>query len=161
MGESMDQKVLSEKEPHPTITLVLMAAGAAIAVGSLRYGWGSFDSPGPGFLPFFAGAAMVGFSALDLLHSFAKGWRPLRDAWQGMRWTRPAIAAACLLLYSAFLTDLGFLISTIILMVYLYRVLEPSGWKETLFAAVATTGGFYVVFQVWLEAQLPRGPLGF
>ena len=30
-------------------------------------------------------------------------------------------------------------------------------WKETLFAALATTLGFYLVFQTWLEAQLPRG----
>jgi putative tricarboxylic transport membrane protein len=138
-----------------------MVFGAAVAIGSLRYGWGSFDSPGAGFLPFFSGAAIAGFSAIPFLQSLRKGWRPLRELWQGVRWQRGAVATACLLLYSAFLRDLGFLISTIILTTYLYRMLEPTKWKETLLAALVTTLGFYLVFHTWLEAQLPRGLLGF
>jgi hypothetical protein len=59
------------------------------------------------------------------------------------------------------LRDLGFLISTFILAAYLYRMLEPSGWVETLVAAALTTLGFYLVFQVWLEVQLPKGLLTF
>jgi len=157
----MGPKGVASPEAHPTVSLVLMAVGLAIAVGSLGYGWGSFDSPGAGFLPFFSGVAIAGFSALTLLQSLAKGWPRLREAWKGARWQRPAIVTACLLLYSAFLRDLGFLISTVILMIYLYRMLEPSSWKETIFAALATTLGFYLVFQIWLQAQLPRGPLGF
>ena len=122
---------------------------------------GIIRQPGPGFLPFFAGVAIFGFSALTLLQGLTKGWASLGEAWKGARWQSPAIVTASLLLYSAFQRDLGFLISTVVLMIYLYRMLEPSSWKETLFAAVATTLGFYLVFQTWLEAQLPRGLLGF
>jgi putative tricarboxylic transport membrane protein len=152
---------VTKQEEHPTVSLILMAVGLAIAVGSLGYGWGSFDSPGAGFLPFFSGAAMAGFSAITLLQSLRRGWSPLGEAWKGARWLRPAIATACLLLYSTFLRDLGFLVATVILMIYLYRMLEPSSWRVTLFAALATTLGFYLVFQTWLQAQLPRGLLGF
>jgi putative tricarboxylic transport membrane protein len=152
---------LTIQEEHPTVSVVLLVLGGAIAIGSLRYEWGTLDSPGAGFLPFFAGAGMAGFSAVTLLQSLRRGWLPLREAWKGAQWLRPAIVTACLLLYSAFLRDLGFLISTGILMIYLYRVLEPSGWKETFFAALATTLGFYLVFQTLLHAQLPRGMLGF
>jgi putative tricarboxylic transport membrane protein len=138
-----------------------MVFGVAVAIGSLRYGWGSLDTPGAGFLPFFSGVAIAGFAAIPFLQSLKKGWRSLRELWEGVQWRRAATATACLLLYSAFLRDLGFLISTIILTTYLYRMLEPSSWKETLLAALATTLGFYLVFQTWLEAQLPRGLLGF
>jgi len=157
----MGPKGVASPEAHPAVSLVFMAIGIAISGGALGYGWGSFDSPGPGFLPFFAGAAIFGFSALTLLGGLTKGWASLGEAWKGARWQRPAAVTACLLLYSAFQRDLGFLLSTVILMIYLYRLLEPSSWKETLFAAVATTLGFYLVFQTWLEAQLPRGLLGF
>ena len=44
---------------------------------------------------------------------------------------------------------------------HFFRLLEKSSWKVTLFAALATTFGFYLVFQIWLQAQLPRGFLGF
>jgi putative tricarboxylic transport membrane protein len=152
---------LTRPEEHPAASLFLLVLGGAIAAGSLKYGWGALDSPGPGFLPFFSGAAMAGFSAITLLRSLRKGWSPLGEAWKGTRWLRPAVVTACLLLYAAFLRDLGFLIATVLLMIYLYRLLEPAGWKETLFAALATTVGFYLVFQTWLQAQLPRGLLGF
>jgi putative tricarboxylic transport membrane protein len=152
---------VTRQEEHPTVSVVLLVFGGAIAVGSLKYGWGTLDSPGAGFLPFFSGSAMAGFSVITLLQSLRRGWSPLGEAWKGARWLRPAIVTACLLLYAAFLRDLGFLIATVILMIYLYRMLEPSSWKETLFAALATTLGFYLVFQTWLQAQLPRGLLGF
>jgi len=69
------------------------------------------------------------------------------------------MVAVCVLLYTVFLRDLGFLISTSFDGLFL-RVLETSAWKKSLFAALATTVGFYLVFQVWLQAQLPKGPLG-
>ena len=157
----MEQERVSTPEEHPTMSVVLMVFGLAIVVGALRYGWGSLESPGAGFVPFFAGAAMAGFSAFTILQGLTKGWHPLQKLWEGVRWQRPATVTVSLLLYSAFMEDLGFLASTVILMTYLYRMLEPSSWKETLLTALATTIGFYLVFQIWLEAQLPRGLLGF
>ncbi len=151
----------SAPEAHPATSVVLMVAGAAIAIGALRYDFGSFDTPGAGFLPFFAGLAIAGFSAITFFQTLRSGWLPLREMWEGARWQRAAIATACLLLYSAFVKDLGFLIATFLLMNYLFRMLEASSWKATVLAALLTTFGFYLVFQTWLEAQLPRGWLSF
>jgi putative tricarboxylic transport membrane protein len=151
----------STPEAHPATSVALVAAGAAIAIGALRYDFGSFDTPGAGFLPFFAGLAIAGFSAITFIQTLRSGWLSLREMWEGSRWQRAAIATACLLLYSAFLKDLGFLIATFLLMTYLFRMLEASSWKATVFAALLTTLGFYLVFQTWLEAQLPRGWLSF
>lgn len=155
----MGQERASRREEHPIASVVLLLLGLAIAIGGLRYGWGSVDNPGAGFVPFLAGAAMAGFSAITLVQSLVKGWHPLAELWVGLRWQRPLFATVCLVLYSIFLRDLGFLISTFILAVYLYRMLEPTKWTETLVAAVLTTLGFYLVFQVWLEVQLPKGLL--
>ena len=157
----MAQDGASAAEQHPVASLVLMALGLAILAGGLHYRWGSLDNPGAGFVPFIAGAAMAGFSAITLLRGLVKGWRPLAELWTGARWHRPLIAVVSLIVYSMFLRDLGFLISTFVLAIYLYRILDPTGWKETFLAAVLTTLGFYVVFQVWLEVQLPSGLFTF
>jgi len=154
-------KTKSAPEAHPATSVVLLVAGVAIAIGSLRYDFGSFDTPGAGFLPFFSGLAIAGFSAITFIQTLRSGWLPLREMWEGTRWQRAAIATACLLLYSAFLKDLGFLMATFLLMTYLFRMLEASSWKATVFSALLTTLGFYLVFQTWLEAQLPRGWLSF
>lgn len=149
------------KGENPIPTAILLGIGLVIAGGSLRYGFGSFEDPGPGFLPFFSGAVMAAFAAATLIQDLRKRWSPLGDLWKGARWRLSAMVAACVLLYTLFLRDLGFLISTFILMAYFFRALESSAWKKSLFAALATTVGFYLVFQVWLQAQLPKGPLGF
>jgi putative tricarboxylic transport membrane protein len=151
----------SAPEAHPAASVALMAAGVAIAIGALWYDFGSFDTPGAGFLPFFAGLAIAGFSAITFIQTLKNGWLSLREMWGETRWQRAAIATGCLLLYSSFLNDIGFLIATFLLMVYLFRMLEAPGWKATLFSALLTTLGFYLVFQTWLEAQLPRGWLSF
>ncbi len=156
-----DLRRKSGGEPHPTAGIVLLVVGILIAKGAMRYEFGSFDNPGAGFVPLFSGLAIVGFSAITLGQTLRRGWRPLRDLWQGAKWHRPAVATIILIIYSVFLRDLGFLIATALLMLYLFRVLKPSSWKETVVAAMATTLGFYLVFQVWLEAQLPRGWMGF
>ena len=148
---------VTAKEEHPIAAVVLLLLGAAIAIGGMRYGWGSLDSPGAGFVPVLAGGAMAGFSAVTLVQSLVQGWRSPAALWDGARWQRPLLAIVCLLLYAVFLRDLGFLISTFALSLYLYRMLEPAKWTETLVAAVLTTLGFYLVFQVWLEVQLPKG----
>ena len=149
------------KEEHPIASAVLLALGLAIAFGGLHYGWGSLDSPGAGFVPLLAGAAMAGFSAITLVQSLVKGWHSLAERWAGAKWQRPLITIICLVLYSVFLRDLGFPIATFVLAVYLYRMLTPSSWTETLLAAGLTTLGFYLMFEVWLEVQLPKGLLAF
>jgi len=157
----MAQARASAKEEHPIASAVLLLFGLAVAWRSLHYGWGSLDSPGAGFVPFLAGAAMAGFSAYTLVRSLVKGWHPLSERWAGARWQRPLVTIICLVLYSVFLRDLGFLIATLVLAIYLYRMLTPSDWIETLIAAVLTTLGFYLMFEVWLEVQLPKWPLIF
>jgi hypothetical protein len=69
----MGQEGATTREQHPIASVVLLVLGLAIAIGGLHYGWGSLDSPGAGFVPFLAGAAMAGFSAITLLQSLVKG----------------------------------------------------------------------------------------
>ena len=152
------QKAKQGENPIPSGILSLF--GLAVALGSWRLEFGSFANPGAGFLPFIAGAIITTLSAITFFENLRKKNRPLRELWKGVRWQRVAAVPACLILYAFFLKDLGFVISTFILMAYFFRMLEPSSWKETLFAAVVTTTGFYLVFHIWLQAQLPKGPLG-
>jgi putative tricarboxylic transport membrane protein len=154
-----EQKPKQGENPVPSG--ILMVFGLAVALGSLRYQFGSFANPGAGFLPFFAGAIIAVLSAVTFFQNLRKKFRSLRELWKGVRWQRPATASACLLIYAFFLRDLGFVISTFILMTCFLRMLEPPSWKVTLVAAMATTMIFVLVFQIWLSTQLPRGLLGF
>jgi putative tricarboxylic transport membrane protein len=157
----MDQKAVPTREEHPIASVILMLIGIAIMGGALRYKFGSFENPGAGFLPFFTGLFITAFSAATFLLTIKRRWRPLRELWEGTRWQRALIVTVGLIIYSAFLNDLGFLLSTILFMGFLLRLLERISWKVTILATLLATLGFYLVFQIWLEAQLPRGLLGF
>ena len=157
----MGQKPSPDQEAHFGASLIFIFLGGAIAIGALRYDFGSFQNPGAGFVPFFSGFAIALFSAFTLLRALKLGSPPLREIWAGTWWRRAFIVTVALLLYSSFLNQLGFLVSSVILLIFLFRVLEPSSWRGTIFAALVTTLGFYLVFQIWLEAQLPAGLLAF
>lgn len=157
----MSPEKAHRREAHPTASVVITIVGLAIMVWSLRYDFGSFETPEAGFLPFFSGLSMAVFSAIHLLQTRKRGWNPLRGLWEGTQWQRTVFVTAGLILYSVFLRDLGFLLATMILMGCFFRLLDRPSWKVTLFATLATTFGFYLLFQIWLEAQLPRGFLGF
>ena len=68
---------------------------------------------------------------------------------------------AVLFLYTALLQVLGFILGTFMLLLFLFRVVEPVGWKTVFIVTVLTMGGTYLLFGVLIESTLPKGFLGF
>ena len=57
--------------------------------------------------------------------------------------------------------ELGYLISTFLLMGFLYWILERKKIWLVLLASVLTTLFTYIVFSKWLNCQFPEGLFGF
>jgi putative tricarboxylic transport membrane protein len=134
-----------------------------VCVESIRMGAGSFHSPGPGFLPFWAGVA-VGTLAVFLLAISTlkrKEGRKIWGLWRGMEWRKVILIAASLFIYGLFLNRLGYLISTFALMTLLFSVVERSKLWIQAAAALVTTLATYTTFNFWLGVQLPKGLFGF
>lgn len=68
---------------------------------------------------------------------------------------------AALFIYVLLLNLLGFVLATFLLLLVLFRVIEPYGWKMVLISSLLTITGTYFFFVVLLESRLPRGLLGF
>ena len=71
------------------------------------------------------------------------------------------IILAVLFGYSLFLDTLGFLVSTFILLLMLFRFVGPQKWVVAVGGSALASIASYVVFELWLKTQLPRGILGF
>jgi putative tricarboxylic transport membrane protein len=143
-------------------SLFWMVMGLAIALYSLKYGLGTFSIPGPGFLPFVSGAAMVLLAMVVFFQQISKGRvDTLKSLWAHTRWPTVLMVMGSLVLYAVFLRLLGFLLDTFVLTAFLLRVIEPLSWKKVLAGAAGATLGSYAIFELWLEAQLPAGFLGF
>ena len=137
-----------------------LVLGGAIAFGSYRMGLGTLNHPGPGFLSFWCGAILLGLSVLV----FVKGMLSPRDPvgtlqrlWGGTRWYKGLYVVASLLIYNFTFAYWGFILSTVLLLLFLFKAIEPQKWSVAIGGALVASVGSYVLFARWLDVQLPVG----
>jgi putative tricarboxylic transport membrane protein len=140
-----------------------IAVGIAIALSSLHYDIGSFESPGTGFLPFLVGCAIAFLASIGLFQSTLEwrkgvGWIPVL---RGVLWKKLLLVVAALFAYAVLMQPLGFVLCTVVFMGVLLRGVEPQPWRVVIVGAIGTALGAFVIFNVWLKTQLPQGPWGF
>ena len=141
--------------------LVWIALAVAVCAESVRLKVGSLRAPGPAFLPFFAAVLLGILSLISLLQTWTEKKEGGAGVWSGTPLLKIGLLVGVLFLYTAFLKDLGFLLATFLLLLFLFRVVEPLGWKTIFLVTAVTMGGTYLLFGVLIESSLPKGFLGF
>jgi putative tricarboxylic transport membrane protein len=142
-------------------SLVWLGLAVLICVGSLRLSLGSFKNPGPGFFPFIAGlvlgvlAAVVYLQARRAASSTGETKAPLWANPSGVK--KVVLTTIVLLVYAIGMYYVGFLVSTFIFFVFLLRTIEPQRWSLVILESLLASGISYLIFEIWLQAQLPRG----
>lgn len=144
--------------------LVWIGFAAIVCYGGLRLGFGSFQQPHAGFMPFLAGLVLGLLAFVDLVSGILNRWKDEKEdmeIWTGVHWGKIILTLAVVFVYTAVFSTVGFTISTLLLLLFLFRVMEPKPWWVVLISSLVCTGLFYVGFKVGLDSQLPRGFLGF
>lgn len=139
-----------------------MAVGFGVCYGGYDLELGTLHDPGSGFMFFWVGVIVIGLSLAVLVKAIRmkadqKEIRPLRGE---IRWKKIFSVLAALVLYAYVFTYLGFILSTVLLLLFLFKAVEPQKWSWAVLGAVISTLTAYGVFQLWLGSQLPRGFLG-
>lgn len=137
---------------------VLLLVGLAGAFEARRLSIGEVSRPGPGFFPFYLGVALAVVALALLARSLARrapaapppGGEPLRRA--KAVWTLLAGVA-----YAFLLEPLGFLVTTFLLLFFLFTVIEPKRWTTAVALSALTALATWIVFKLWLGVQLPGG----
>jgi hypothetical protein len=62
-----------------------------------------------------------------------------------------------LLVYNFIFVYLGFILSTILLLLFLFKAIEPQKWSVAVAGALIASLAAYVLFARWLDVQLPVG----
>ncbi len=145
-------------------SLVWLVFAVYICIASSRLSFGSFDHPGPGFLPLLVGICLGIFSIIAFLQArFSKEKDETTSSWYPkQRWKKMIGVLAVMFIYAFCLEILGFLLATFLLLVFLFRAgMESQRWLAAIAGSAIASFCSYAVFELWLKTQLPRGLLGF
>lgn len=137
--------------------------GGYVTIYAYLLGLGRFRHPGPGFIFLFAGLLLLILSGIDLAGSFIvkpKADKKEHSIWSGLQWQKVLLVLGFLAAYVYFLNITGFLLSTFLLMVFLFKGVEPTNWWIAAVSSLITILISYLVFKVWLSVPLPTGFLG-
>lgn len=124
---------------------------------------GSWNEPGPGFLPFWAGLTLSAMSIALLLGSYGKKAWAVRPSFfpKDDSWKRVLLTFLSLIAYNLLLNPLGFAFTTFLFLAFLVKFIFPQTWRRTLLVAVLGSVMARLLFINFLETQLPKGFLGF
>jgi hypothetical protein len=140
-------------------SLFLLLFSLFICLDSYRMDLGTLGRPGPGLFPFGAGL-VLGILSISAL--FVSALREETPGEIGRAGKYKILLVLCALVaYGLTLEWAGFLVTTFGLLIFLLKVIVPQSWTRVLCSAFLSTLTSYVIFEVWLKAQLPRGFIGF
>ena len=142
--------------------LFWIGVAIAICVGSLRLGLGSLHGPGPGFLSFFSGVILGGLGLIVFVISKPSPpqSREKKTMFVKGRIFRVVLTVIDLICYAVAMEYFGFLISTMVFLFILLKVIEPQRWSIAVGGSALGSGISYLIFEVWLKCQLPKGNFG-
>lgn len=149
--------------------LIWILLGIGMCIGSVELKLGDFHTPGAGFLPFFAGALLAIFGLILMVSTLF--FQATEEKNAGNRWDlakqhrrrflNPLLTVVILLGYILLLEPLGFLLTTFVCLLLLFKLSEPRRWVTPVVLSGSTAILSYLVFSVWLQCQLPKGLLRF
>ncbi|MGL9618834.1 tripartite tricarboxylate transporter TctB family protein [Bradyrhizobium sp. U531] len=140
--------------------LIGLALGAFVIWSGMKLKLGTINDPGSGYVLFYTGILMCVFAGAIIVAAVTDGGPTLASRWENVRWSKPLLLIACLVAFSVALEPLGFLLSSIPLMLLLLRLIDPVRWTLAIPIAVLVPSGMWWVLKRLLLIQLPSGLFG-
>ncbi len=116
---------------------------------------GTISSPGTGFMPFLIGIVLLVFGIMSAIPLLVSLRRTESERLPIQRLRDPAIVVVSMIAYALALERIGFIASTMILIVLLTRFVGRTTLFRAAILGVLATLFCYVVFGLWLGVRLP------
>jgi hypothetical protein len=155
-----EHSAASVKAAEIGVAAVVFLFGAVVVFDSYRVGarWGE-DGPQAGYFPFYVGL-LICFASVTILVS------ALRDPALAAKSfvSREALKKILTVLvptvaYVALIKYLGFYVASTVYIAYFMWALGKYPWIKIVPVAVGVSVVFFLIFEVWFQVPLPKGPL--
>lgn len=119
---------------------------------------GSVNAPGPGFLAFYVSLSIGFLTLIQFLREISK--KPAKKPeplFQRKKLQNVIYAVAFVLAYPFLFDRLGFFLCTLLFTGCCLKVIGSKKWVVVIEVSFLTAIIAYLVFDSWLDLQLPRG----
>ncbi len=117
-----------------------------------KLSFGAFAAPKAGFLPILSGIAAL---ILSLVVTISEMLQEKIEETDAINWRKFVFVVIGLIMYLILLEITGYKIATFIIMFYLLKVSNTSGWIYPCTISAGSAIGFYLVFERCLGTNLP------
>jgi len=140
--------------------LFLVIFSGAVISEAIELEVGTPHNPGSGFM-IFGAACVLGLLALRQFIKSFHSKRQEAEVSEAIHWKRIVSVILANIIYIFILQPVGYLLSTFLLMGFLFQVHEKGKWFSAVWGAVLTSFLSYLVFSRMLQLHLPRGFIPF
>ncbi len=147
----------SRVDGESIFSLILAALGLFIIIVSLTIGFGTLKNPGSGLFPFLVGTLILVQSIAVFLQ---KRPRPEEGSFTRREVKYLLMMGGTFCLWIVLMPYLGYVIVTFVIVFAFSKILNLEGWIKPLILSLGTTGLCYVLFDLLMYLDLPRGLLG-
>lgn len=134
------------------------------SIESYRLGLGRWSMPGPGYFPFGAAVIFGGVSLSVLIEILLKEQSKevsIAASREKIYWWNLILIMVAMFTYILLFNKVGFVLCTFLLLFFLMRVVSRERWIFSLITASMVAATSHLLFNILLNAGLPRGFLGF
>lgn len=137
--------------------LFFLTVGLGAMGMAWKIGFGTFQSPGPGFFPFWLAFCVCCVSLVFGMKSLGQE-KDTISLWLPGGWRRPLIAIIIMFIYAQCIGRIGFITSSGLLFFTWLTFVEKATWKTRLLVMGFGVIGLYA-FATALQVSLPAGIL--
>ncbi len=152
---------MGKLKPFPlelAFDFILAVLGIIIVFTSLKYGFGTFRTPGPGLFPFFIGLSVLIFSLSLLISEWRTQIRSASLNREDLRTFLLMVLAFCM--WILVMPVFGYVVVTVLVTFGICKIMKLEGWWKPLSVSVGTALFIYFLFDYCLYIDLPKGILG-
>lgn len=145
------------KKPGDLIaSIVFIALGIGVMIGSVQLHVGTPTKPQAGFFPFWGGMAFLVLAVV----LFFQAWRGRTIGSEGFgKLGGVAAVVLAFVFYAATIETIGYIPATLVLAIVVLKVLGTKSFKELVGISLLIVVTSYLVFHKLLGVSLPAGML--